>query len=264
MENAGQVSHYRLSSACTDELADAAASSTGDSISFAVVTPRRVALMLGSAAFLLMAVSATIDVAYNLTGRNAGVLEKLVKAFSADMELNVPNFFSMLMLLVAAGLFGLVAAVHRQTAAPYVWHWTALSLGFAFMAFDEIVSAHEKLIEPMRSVLGAERLGVFYYAWIVPAIALVFVLGIVFLRFWWKLPAPTRAALFIAGCLYLGGAVGMELLGGRHVEIYGKDVAYAVLTTVEESLEFAGLVVLIYGMVGHLSVKVKKVEFVPS
>jgi hypothetical protein len=133
--------------------------------------------------------------------------------------------------------------MHR---APFVIHWAALSAGFLFMAFDETVSLHERLIEPVRLLLGEENLGIWYFAWVVPAILLVLAIALVFLRFFVSLPPKVRRWFLIAAALYLGAAVGFELLEGRHVEIYGKEnITYMTLATIEEGLEMAGVIIFI-------------------
>ena len=48
------------------------------------------------------------------------------------------------------------------------------------MAFDEGFSVHERLIGPFRGLMSNHDLGVFYYAWVIPGIALVLILGLFF------------------------------------------------------------------------------------
>ena len=79
-------------------------------------------------------------------------------------------------------------------------------------------------------------------------------MGAIFLKFWWNLPVKTRACFLIAALLYLGGAVGLELIDGNYAEIHGKtNLIYMLLSTVEEALEMAGIIVFIYGLLGYIS-----------
>jgi hypothetical protein len=104
----------------------------------------------------------------------------------------------------------------------------------------------------MRSLLGAGELGIFYYAWVVPAFALIVVLGFFFLRFAFWLPVKTRTSFFLAAFLFVGGAIGIELIGGWFDEVYGYDnLSYNLISTVEESFEMAGLIVFIRALVEY-------------
>ena len=212
-------------------------------------------------AFILILANITALLADHLTGYNSILIHKLVKFFYVELELNAPAFFSMLLLLFASLLLAVITVFKKKHAAPFVLEWSILSFGFLYMAFDEIVAIHERLIEPMRSILGETNLGIFYFAWVVPAIALILILAVFFLRFLLNLPMKTRLLFLIAAALYLGGAVGLELIEGKYAETYGKEnLIYIVLTTLEESLEMIGTIVFIWGLLGYIADTYRRVE----
>jgi len=223
---------------------------------------RRVVGGLVALATVLFAASLAVMVADYLTGYDMKMVQRLVKVFSVDYELNAPAFFSTLILLFASVLLAVITYLKQKQRDRYVWHWAVLSFGFLFMAYDEMASAHEKLVEPMRSVLGENDLGVFYFAWVVPGIVLVIILGFFFLRFWWKLPPKTRTWFFIAATLYLGGAIGMELFDGNYAATHGKaNLTYNLLSTFEEALEVSGVIVFIYGLLRYIAENTKTLVF---
>jgi hypothetical protein len=225
------------------------------------IDPAFVARALGLLAVALIIASTLTQLADCLTGYRSGLFAKLAKVFSADLELNVPNFFAMLLMIFAGLLLALIAILKRKQQARYVLHWAILSLGFFLMAFDEIVSAHEKMVEPLRSVFGGENLGVLYFAWVVPGAALVLFLAFFFLKFWLSLPVKPRLWFLVAGALYVGGAIGMELVGGRYFELHGKDnLTYIFLTTIEESFEITGVIVFIWALLEYLTDTYGEVE----
>ena len=218
------------------------------------LNPTTIAFLLGATAFFLVFDSSAALLADYLTGYDSLLVHKLVKLFYVEYELNVPAFFSMMLLLFASLLLAIVTVLKKRENAPYVLQWTILSFGFLFMSFDEIASVHERLIEPMRAILCEEHLGVLYFAWVVPAIPLVMFLGFFFLKFLWNLPPSTKISFVIAAALYLGGAIGFELIESRHCEIYGKEnLAYMIMTTVEESMEMGGAIVFIWALLSYLS-----------
>src|SRR5881392_807608 len=70
------------------------------------------------------------------------------------------------------------------------------------------------------------------------AIAILIALSLLYLRFVIALPKPTRIGLIVAGIIYIGGAVGMELPLGWWTERFGNDgLGYALIDWLEETLE---------------------------
>lgn len=120
------------------------------------------------------------------------------------------------------------------------------------MAYDEAFCVHEKMIVPVRILLGDDDLGIFYFAWSIPGIALILILGLFFSKFMLRLPATTRFRFLMAAAFYIGGAIGVELLGGRYAELHGQDnFSYSMLTTVEEGLEMVGLIVFVWALLKY-------------
>jgi len=208
--------------------------------------PERIVRSLGMVAALLVLTSIAIQLTDEATGYSSVIVHKMMKLLNVDLELNIPAFFSMLILLFASVLLAMITHLKHRDKARYVKHWAALSIGFFLMAFDEAFSIHERLIEPVRSLLGQESLGILYFAWVVPAIFLIVALSLAYLNFVFSLPRYTRRLLFMAGAIYLGAAVGLEFLEGHHVEIFGKEnLHYITLATVEEALEMTGVTLFI-------------------
>ncbi len=225
------------------------------------LNPALIARVLSALAIILIFASSAAMLTDYLTGHSSVLIRKLVKFFYIDLELNAPAFFSMLLLLFAALLLAVIALLKSKQNASYKLQWAILSFGFLVMAFDETVAVHERLIEPMRAILGEANLGVLYYAWVVPAIVLVLFLALFFVKFWLRLPAKTRLYFLIAASLYIGAAIGLELAEGKHSEIYGmENLTYITLATVEEGLEMAGIIVFIWALLGYIADTYKEVQ----
>lgn len=226
-----------------------------------LLNPTSIAWSLGVMTFLLIFANSAALLADYLTGYNSMVIHKLVKFFYVELELNAPAFFSTLLLLFTSLLLAIITVLKKKQTASFVLYWSILSIGFLFMAFDEIAAVHERLIEPMQAILGEQNLGVFYFAWVVPAVALVVCLGIFFLRFLINLPVKTRWTFLIAATMYLGGAVGLEMVEGWYSEINGREtLLYITLTTLEETLEMVGTIVFIWALLGYIADAYEKVE----
>jgi hypothetical protein len=167
---------------------------------------------------------------------------KISNLFYVDLEANIPTFFSSFLLLFAALLLSIIAVMEKNSqTGRHVLHWAILSLIFLLMAVDEFISIHEKLSTPTAKFFGNGVYNIFPAAWVIPGITFVIVFGIFFLRFWLQLPPKIRFIFFIAGTLYIGGAIGIEIVGGHYLVLYGKqNLTYSMIATIEESLEMAG------------------------
>lgn len=175
----------------------------------------------------------------------------IVPLFTFGAEDNFQTFFSLMLLLGAAALLALTGVLETRRGNGR-HEWTVLCCGFLVMAFDEVFSFHERLVPPVRALLGEGQLGILYYAWVIPGLLLVAVLGLYFLRFLMTLPQQTTRRFIASAALYLGGAIGFELLGGRQAELYGRDNwAYSMYSTIEESLEMVGVTVFIWALLHH-------------
>jgi hypothetical protein len=87
---------------------------------------------------------------------------------------------------------------------------------------------------------------------VIPAAAIVVALVLVFMPFVRALPPATRRRLVIAGAVYVGGALVMELPLGWWTEQRGTDgLGYALIDWVEETMEMIGVTLALVGLVAH-------------
>lgn len=224
------------------------------------LNPSAVARVLGVVAFLL--VIASIGGQFSKFVLGHAHLKGLVPLFYIEAEQNIPTYFSLLLTLFAALLLAVIAVLNGKQRIPHVSKWVILSFGFLFMAYDEAFQVHERLISPIRKLLGDSNLGVFYFAWVIPGIGLVFVLGLFFLRFMLHLPVTARLRFLMAAIIYIGAAIGVELIGGRYAALHGQqNWTYSMIATVEEGLEMAGLIVFIRALLIYCADNYKEVRF---
>jgi hypothetical protein len=174
-------------------------------------------------------------------------------------EGNVPTFYSTAILSLAGILLGFGAVAAKKSGKGYVPHWWILALGFFYIAVDEVFSIHE--------MAGgwAHLSGVLYFSWVVPAAVVVLVVGISYVRFLQHLPRRTAIRFLIAGALYVGGAVVMELPLGYWTEKHGShNLGYGLIDAVEESLEMLGINLFILWLMDHLADQGVVVRFLHS
>ena len=226
--------------------------------------PSRIAGILGVIAVALVLISVVLELVRYVGGHDHvyGLLFPSEQLFYVDREHNIPTLFSVLLLLCSASLLGLITLLKRRQQDPDLSNWATLTVGFIYLAIDEAWSFHEMLIDPVRWLLGQEGLGIFYFAWVIPGMAGVGILALLFLGFLLRLPSSTRWSFLGAGAIYLGGAIGIEMIGGRYGEAHGfENLTAQLITHLEESMEMAGMIVFIHALLRYLAEQCPKVEF---
>lgn len=174
-----------------------------------------------------------------------------VKVFSVNSERNIPTAYSTLALLFCSFLLGTIAYIKNLDSCRYKNHWKALSFIFLYISIDEAGQLHEKLVQPMRTMLNAT--GILYFTWVVPVGILVVIFLLSYIKFLFHLPVHTRKLFVAATVIYIGGALGMELVGAYQASVAGEDnIPYKIIVTVEESLEMLGIVVFIHALTSYI------------
>jgi hypothetical protein len=200
----------------------------------------RIALLLATTVVCLLGIAA------ELTHHLFHVDSPLVPLLSLSEEANLPTWYSSMLLLACAVALAAVASDVRQRGERWFGHWAALAAVFAYMSLDETAQLHERLN-------GFFTLrGVFYFGWIIPAGIIVAAIGLAYLRFVLQLPPSTRRRFVVAGVLYVGGALVMEVPLGLWSTRYGEaNLGYCLIDAVEESMEMFGASLFFIAILQH-------------
>ena len=183
-------------------------------------------------------------------------------AFDANREKSFPNLYSAYALLLCSLLLGAISLARRTDGARYVAHWALLCGVFLYLSVDEALVIHEKLISPFQSALDTD--GFLRHAWVIPGAVAVLVLGLAYLRFVLDLPPGIRNLFVLAGAVYVGGALGMEMVGGYYLSVFGDTLGQELVTNTEEALEMLGVVAFVYALLLYLSLHAEKIELMPD
>jgi hypothetical protein len=211
-------------------------------------SPRNAVIWLSTIAiFLVVAHLITIGMPYVMGGFEHPLVRVLFSLFFLDGEGNLPAIFSTWLFLVNAILF-LVVWKAAGPAGDSRKIWLVLALVFVFLALDESISIHERLIDPLRQALHAT--GVFYYAWIIPYGIGVVLLAIVAIPVFWRMQKRIRFYFGLSAVVYLFAAIGLEMISGQYLVMMNenKDIVWILMVTLEESLEMVGLITLVYAL----------------
>ena len=170
----------------------------------------------------------------------------LVDLFSLSHEVNLPTWAaSTLHAAAALLLFGFAARPESPARDRRIWR--LLSAIFAYISVDEFVQIHEQMNH------WFDWGGVLYFGWVVPAAAAVGILAISMLGFLRRRPPQVRRRMILAACLFVGGAIGIELILGWWTDQSGDDnFTYALIDWVEETMELSGIALFVHTLATHL------------
>ena len=195
------------------------------------------AIVAVGVAVVLMGLVAT---AIELSGAAFAGREEVVTLLSLSSEFNIPTIISVLWLATCAVLLLAIARIQKARGGRFVGRWLLLSAIFGYMAIDEGARIHERLNGPLEAL--PITTGYLRWGWVLVGALAVVVLIPVYLPFLRALPATARNGMLVAGSLYVGGALLTEIVGAGISEDEGlSSPRYLVVTTMEETLEFAGI-----------------------
>jgi len=228
------------------------------------VTSRRVVLALAAiAAALTIANTAVLWIKFRW---QHDAVFGLAPLFDFNREGNLPAFYSACALLLAALLFLVIGGDAWKRGEPWRRYWVGLGVIFLFLAVDEAAELHGLLSLPMRRF--ANTSGPLLFAWVIPYSILTLVFAAAYLRFFWALPTRLRTLLGAAAVIYIAGTVGLEVVGGTVVSAHGgleggglDHWLHAVSYTIEEILEMAGVLIVIYALLEYIAEKGITVTF---
>lgn len=213
------------------------------------ISPRKIVKYLVIIAIFFTVVSTGIQISKYVFDHR----EDWMDLFNLDRELNFPTWYSALSLGFCGVLLRIIALGKKQQGDRYASDWRLLAVIFGFMAIDEVISIHEILIIP--EVSEALNLPWFLHSmWVIPGTAFVLWFARRFAQFVRHLPPKSRRQFISAACLYIGGALVMEMIGSHFAEAIGQQhILYAAIATVEEVLEMSGVILFIHALLFYLS-----------
>lgn len=176
------------------------------------------------------------------------------RLFLLDYEKTFPTFFSAMALLACAICAALIWRQEKsaKTSEASLWGFVALILGY--MAVDEAVEVHELTIPIVAALWKNSPI---QFGWVVPFGILAIVIAARLVPLWWRQPTDIRRDLFIAGVVYVGSAIGMEIVGGAYAKAVGTkgldyDMIYQAIVMTEEAGEMIGVALLLRTLLGKL------------
>ncbi|WP_199423165.1 hypothetical protein [Actinotalea solisilvae] len=212
-----------------------------------VVSPRTVLRVLVPVMVALALVSVAGQVLLATTDGVGGALGFLVGLTDVDNERTVPTWFQSVLLAGTGVALWTVGGDARRAGRRRTGYWRLLAAAFVYLSADEALRLHERAMGPLSERF--ELTGALFFSWVLVAVPLVLVLLGVLVPFLRSLPRRTLGLLLLAGALYVGGSVGIEMVGAVLWSggLEGSS-AYVAVATLEELLEMLGVATLLYAI----------------
>lgn len=223
------------------------------------ISPRKAFRYLCAAIVLLTAMSTLmITFLYFFRWPEGSPMFSAVKIFWLDTEGNLPTLYQTFALLICAGLLALISSITVSEKESYIVHWKIMAVLFFYLGVDEGAHIHEVVMDIFEQELMGILLVQNKTAIMVIVYFLVFLIIIVFvfsyMRFLLHLPRFSRRLFILSGIIYVGGALGLEIIGQFFAIIHSKrEPIYGGLATVEEFMEMIGIAIFIYALLNYLS-----------
>lgn len=183
--------------------------------------------------------------------RNGQIFE-LSNRFDLDDEASVPTWFSQILFLAIS--FSAFLAGWLSTKKAVKWTWITIGTGGLLASIDEISMLHEFVLQSLHLAFFKEASPTSTHnAWLLVLPIILAIFGWLSFKMWQLLPRRTFLILVFAGCVFLFGAAGIDMIASvssRTTYLY-----QGLYVAVEESLELLGSVIALYGIVDYIERK---------
>lgn len=177
-----------------------------------------------------------------------------------DAEISIPTWFASSLILLNSLLLAVMTRLEFHVGGRLRWHWLALTLIFAGLSLDETAALHNALSAVLARTLDTS--GAFHFAWVIPALIACPLGLLAFIPWIADFEGRERYLLLGAAATFLAGAVGLEMLAGAHVQVFGQQtLTYRLLANVEEALEVAGMLMFLAALLAYMRRRAPRLSF---
>lgn len=152
---------------------------------------------------------------------------QLLERFNLDNETGIGTWVNQSALLLVAVLILIISKHKYKVKDKFRYHWIALGFLFIYASLDEGTALHELASKPVQQMLGLNG-GLLGSGWVLPALVIISVLIVAYLRFFLHLPTRFKVMLVLSLGFLVSGSIGGEIGAGlwseAHLENTGKPV----------------------------------------
>lgn len=204
---------------------------------------RRVQIVLWAVVGSLIALDVLVS-----AGSGLGVLPyTITRFFDGDDKVNFPTGAKTTMLLAATVLMLGCWTAGRRRNDPAARGWLLLSLVTAFAFVDETTFLHQSLSGVLSDKFHFH--GLLKYSWTIVYAPAAILVGVFLLRNLRLMRPAVRNRLLPGGAVYVAGAMLFEPIKSKVADSQGDDsLPFKLVAALSDSLELAGLAVLVIGL----------------
>lgn len=181
--------------------------------------------------------------------------------FDFEYDSNLTTWYSSVTLLVCSLLLAVIAISKKKVQDRFFRHWQVLAIIFTILSLDEVAMLHERAGNLIEKLSPVEFGGWLNFQWVLLGVPLTLIIAIFYLKFLAHLPHKTKTLFLLAGALYVGGALGLEILAGHQESLNtSSDFLYKLFTTIEELWEKLGVLVFIQALLGYMEKYVNQIQ----
>lgn len=161
--------------------------------------------------------------------------------FDLDNERNIPTVYTALLL----GCCAFMCLITLQTAKAFTEKviWVLAGIFYFLMAFDEFLGIHEALALPIRNYLSISNESIFFHAWVIPALSVTFLAGLVTLVLFIRQKiSQHQKSIIMLTVLLAGVVIALEAIGTK---LYFSMAAYKLGPVMLEEMTEISLISLI-------------------
>jgi hypothetical protein len=209
---------------------------------------RTFAILIGA----FIAIGIAMPLAASLHGRD--VASATFHLLNVRHEGSIPSLFSSGLLAFAALLLFLIARIERARGGRDAGYWRLLAFVFVYLAIDETAQLHETL-----NRFHVDNAGLFAifdrfpWVWFYTPLALGFAAA--YGGFLLRLPRDTAIVFVVSGVSFVGGAIGIEIIGAHQivVEHLSRDsLQYVTRGVIKEFFMYSGITLFIWCLLHRL------------
>lgn len=183
---------------------------------------------------------------------NEGPHVKIARFFMLQQEAALSTWFTTVLIAFNMFLLALNATAARQFGTGSPAPWLVLAALFAYLSMDEMLVLHERAGQLLGRRLQLPGV-LAYFPWVTLGAIFVAIAGLSFAGFLKRLPRRTAKLFLLSGGIYVGGALGIEVIEAATMKTYGPGLLYYFEVLVEETMEMFGQALFAYALLDHLA-----------
>jgi len=215
------------------------------------IHPRRALLALTIAGIIVILLSLLgvhikfFPGAYNVhTNNQANFLQDFTIEMDFNLEHNISAYFGTLVLALAAYLLFVITNVKKGEAGRLPW--VAMAWIIFFLSMNSLAEIMDKVNAYFQNDNGLPQ----------SQIVLAVIFFAILSSLWRQVGYPSSWLFFAFGLLYFSGAIAKEYT----FAYAGKDLPYALYTVLEQALEYAAEIILVYGLLLYFESSIPRVS----